>query len=464
MPIQSARFELSFVPGDVLKVMDKIYRAGSEVWIVGGALRDYFLAIEPKDWDLATSADTGKIISIFPRVIPVGIRHGTVQVHTRTRDIEVTSFDPAGEAGLLKDLGRRDFTINSLALSYPEGILIDAHGGREDLKACLIRAVGNPAARFSEDPLRIVRAARICAVYGFRIDHATFQAMQEGSGKLGEVSGERIRDEILKILPAANFSTAFDLLRKSGALGRLLPGLDAAADVATCRGSGASIFEHTLACILNCPNRTRVRLAALFHDMPANMAGAGPRIESPGSESVAGSAAFAREGTGVDAHQADLRSESARSAADTMKKWNMSNRYIYEVSTLVRRRLPQEAPSWSDADIRRFLIGVRPELLDDFIALAEAEVLCGAHTEAAVEGIRRLGARMKTQLGLISALSVRELALSGDEVMKILGLSPGPQVGKILKHLFDLVQEDPSLNTREHLARIVETKYKTANR
>ncbi len=442
MPIPSARFGLSFVPDDVLRVMEKIHKAGADVWVVGGALRDFLLEIEPKDWDLATSANTGRIISLFPRVIPVGIRHGTVQVHTRTRDIEVTSFELPGEAGILKDLGRRDFTMNSLALSYPDGVLIDPQGGRDDLKAGLIRAVGNPRARFSEDPLRIVRAARICGIYGFQVDHATFDAMREGSGKLENVSGERIRDEILKILPAANISGAFDLLRKSGALGRLLPGLEAAAHIETRTGSGVSILEHTLACILNCPKRTRIRLAALFH-----------KIAAPTATAAAG----------AGGQQMDFRRESARSAIETMKMWNMSNRCIDEVSTLVSHQLAPDALSWSDARIRRFIAAVRPELVDDFIALAEAEVVSGGYAEAGIEGIKRLRVRMETQMGRISALSVRELALGGDEIMKILDLPPGPKVGKVLKHLFDLVLKDPGLNTRERLARIVETDYKAAN-
>ena len=256
---------LSVVPVDVLRVMKTIHNAGFGVWVVGGALRDLLLGIEPKDWDLATSASTGKIISIFPRVIPVGIRHGTVQVHTRTRDIEVTSFEPSGEAGILKDLRRRDFTINSLALSYPDGVLIDPNGGREDLKAGLVRAVENPGARFSEDPLRIVRAARMCAVYGFKTDAATFEAMRQRVGGLENVSGERVRDEILKILLAGNTSAGFEILKNIGALDKLLPGL-AARDRAEIRKStGENIYEHTLCCILNCPKRVRIRLAALFH-------------------------------------------------------------------------------------------------------------------------------------------------------------------------------------------------------
>jgi tRNA nucleotidyltransferase/poly(A) polymerase len=441
MAVLSERFGLSFVPEDVLKAMESIQRAGFEVWIVGGALRDLLLATEPKDWDLATSASTAKIISIFPKVIPVGIRHGTVQVHTRIRDIEITSYEPPGEVGLLKDLGRRDFTINSLALSYPDGILIDAHGGREDLRAGLLRAVGNPVERFSEDPLRIVRAARICGTYGFTVDKATFDAMRHESGKLDGVSGERIRDEILKILSAENIVRAFDLLERSDALGRLLPGLDAAANIETREGSGVSVLEQTLACIVNCPGRTRVRLAALLHNMATAVTGA----ETGGQP-------------------ADFRIESARIAARSMKKWNMSKRYMDEVSTLVRRRLLPEAVSWSDAEIRRFITAAGPELLDDFAALAEAEVLSGECVEVGIEDMRRLGVRLKTQLGRISAFSVRELALGGDEVMRISGCSPGPEVGEILNQLFDLVQAEPALNTRDNLARIVETRYGAADR
>jgi tRNA nucleotidyltransferase/poly(A) polymerase len=340
----------------------------------------------------------------------------------------------------MKDLGRRDFTINSMALSYPEGALIDPHGGRQDLKAGLIKAVGNPADRFSEDPLRIVRAARICGIYGFEMDLATLDSMRQWSGKLHEVSGERIRDEIIKILQAANLSGAFGLLRSSGALAKLLPGLDTGVSIETRKGSGINIFEHTLACILYCPKITRIRLAALFHKIAAR----------PGV-------------CGVDGKEMDFRNESARSAIETMKRWNMSNRFIDEVSTLVRHQLPYEAFSWSNARLRRFITEVGPELIDDFVALAQAEVLCGEYAEAGMEEMNRLRSRMDTQLERISALSVRELAVGGADVMKILDLQPGPEVGKVLKHLFDLVQENPDLNTRERLVHIVETKYKTTH-
>ena len=139
----------------------------------------------------------------------------------------------------------------------------------------------------------------------------------------------------------------------------------------------------------------------------------------------------------------------------------MSNRSIHEVSTLVAHQLPQDALSWSDARIRRFITAVHPELIDDFIALAEAEVLSGGYAQVGIEGIRQLRSRMKTQIDRISALSVRELALSGDDIMKMLDLPPGREVGKVLDRLFDLVQEDPDLNTRARLSRIVEAEKKS---
>ncbi|MGC8490939.1 MAG: CCA tRNA nucleotidyltransferase [Syntrophobacteraceae bacterium] len=425
----SAEPGLSFVPRDVLSAMEKIHRAGFGVWLVGGALRDYFLGIAPKDWDLATSAGSSEIISLFPAVIPVGIRHGTVQVHTRTRDIEVTSFAP-GNGGIAADLARRDFTINSIALSYPDGLLLDPNAGREDLRAGIVRGVGEPRARFLEDPLRIVRAARICGIFGFRIEPATFEAMRAESGRLGEISGERVRDEILKILLSPNVSVAFGLLRESGAFAGLLPFLEAGARMEFREGTGISLFDHTLSCILNCPERLRVRLAALFHE------------------------------SALPFEEGDTASRSALLAVKTLRAWNVSNRQTAEVSTLVARQISEDALFWSDAQIRRFITEIGRELLEDSIALAQAQMLSGGWTHVGRAQLERLFSSLKSQLGRISAFSVRELALGGQDVMKILALRPGPRVGEILGELFDLVQEDPGLNTRENLTRLVEETFR----
>ncbi len=433
MVVESAQLGLSFIPDDVLRVMRKFRDVGFDIWLVGGALRDLLLDIAPKDWDLATNATPEEVMKLFPRVIPVGIRHGTVQVHTKTRDIEVTSFDPGGREGILGDLARRDFTINSLALSYPDGILLDPNGGRADLRDKLIRGVGNPRERFAEDPLRIVRAGRIAGLYGFAVDPPTFHAMREESENIEKVSGERIRDEICKILVSPHPIEAFDLLRKGWALGKILPELIVRAHIDTAPGSGISIYRHTLSCIVRCPERLRVRFAALFHESGV------PAVASRNGRLP------------IDFYQ-----DSVYTATQRMKKWNMSSRWIEDISALIENQLPPEAIDWEDAQIRRFLTRIRLDLIDDLFSLAEAEWPTDGSGR---EGIRRLRARMREQTAAISAFRVSDLALSGNEIKELLDLPPGPQVGKVLRHLFDRVLEDPSLNTREDLIRIVKSDF-----
>ena len=432
--VPSIRFGLSFVPPDVTGAMKKIFDAGFDVWLVGGALRDVLLEVKPKDWDLATSASPEQIMKIFPRVIPVGIRHGTVQVHTRTRNIEVTSFEPQGMEGILKDLGRRDFTINALALSFPDGILIDPHDGRADIEKKTIRAVGDGPSRFAEDPLRIVRAGRLSSIYGFAVDSATFEAMRGEAENLEKISGERIRDELCKILVSAYPIEAFDLLRKCWALGKLLPELIVRDHVDTMPGSGVSVYKHSLLCVRNSPKALRIRLAALFHNAGVPATGArGDKVPR------------------------DYGKESAYAASVRMKKWNMSNRQIEDVITLIENQLPVDAEVLSDTEIRRFLVRFRPELLDDIIALAKAESL--AEGQADLERVDKLHLRMREQLDTISAFKMEDLAVSGREIMDILGLSPGPEVGKVLRGLFDIVLEHPDLNTHESLIEIVKRDF-----
>jgi tRNA nucleotidyltransferase (CCA-adding enzyme) len=432
--IPSVPFGLSSVPPDVLRAMEKIHAAGFDIWLVGGALRDLLLETEPKDWDLATSAGPDQIMKIFPRVIPVGIRHGTVQVHTKIRDIEVTSFEHQGPEGILKDLGRRDFTINALALSFPDGILIDPNGGRADIEKKIIRAVGDAPSRFAEDPLRIIRAGRLSSIYGFAVDSKTFEAMRGEAENLENISGERIRDELCKILVSKYSIEAFDLLRKSWALGKLLPELIVRDHVDTLPGSGISVYRHSMLCVRNSPNRLRARLAALFHNAGVPATGArGDRLLR------------------------EFRKQSAYTASVRMKKWNMSNRQIEDVVTLIENQLPVNAELWSDAEIRRFLVRFRREIIDDFIALAKAESL--AEGRADVQGFENLHLRMREQLDIISASKIDELAVGGREIMDIIGLSPGPEVGKVLKRLLDMVLEDPRLNTRESLLEIVKRDF-----
>jgi len=366
--------------------------------------------------------------------VHVGIRHGTVQIQVQSRGIEITSFDTPGEEGILKDLGRRDFTMNALALYYPGGILLDPHKGREDLRRGLIRGVGEARERFAEDPLRVVRAARMAGTYGFAVDPATFEAMRDEAENLEHVAGERIRDELCKILLAPHTIEAFDLLRKAWALGKILPELAVRGLVHTAPDSGLSIYRYALLCVIHCPVQLRVRLAALFHasGVPAD----GARGDSP---------------------PIDYREASAYTARERMKKWRMSNRQIDDVSTLIEHQLPLDAPGWSDAEIRRFLSRVDNDLLDDFLALAEAGDRVSGRPSSVEAG--DFGARMREQARTATALRVEDLAIGGGDIMDILGLSQGPEVGRVLRRLFSLVLEDPGLNRRDVLVQMVKRDF-----
>jgi tRNA nucleotidyltransferase (CCA-adding enzyme) len=422
--VPSELLGLDFVPGDVLGVLERLTRAGFDTWLVGGALRDHLLGLSPKDWDLAASAAPEQVKKLFRRVVPVGIRHGTVQVLTELREIEVTAFEPAGMAGILKDLARRDFTMNALALSYPEGVLIDPHSGREAMKRGRLDAVGDARLRFREDPLRIIRAARLASVYGFEAGEETVAGMREEAGGLDAVAGERIGDELRKLITGKNVAEALVLLKETGALDRILPELHAAAKARGGSAFAEDRFRETVSCVRLAPPGLRVRFAALLC-----------RI-APGD--------------------GDARA-SAAAAETIMRRWRMSNREISEVAGLVRHQIPPGAENWSDPEVRRFIARAGVDFLDGLIALAAATRL--SFGEGDPGGIEQLRARIREQKERITALSPQDLAVSGADVMELLGLARGPAVGAILRALFDAVAEDPALNEREKLMDFLREKY-----
>jgi len=231
------------VPEEVLEIARVLQDAGHEAWCVGGALRDTLLGDLHSDFDLATSAKPEEVQRLFRRTAPIGVEHGTVGVIDRKRVMhEVTTFRRDVEtdgrhavveygASLDDDLARRDFTINAIAYQPLSGEWRDPHGGKRDLEAGVVRAVGDPAARFREDYLRILRAIRFAARFGFTIEPATWAAAREAAGGLGRLSAERVRDEWFKGLRTARvLETLVRLWRESGAAATWLPELRRADD------------------------------------------------------------------------------------------------------------------------------------------------------------------------------------------------------------------------------------------
>jgi tRNA nucleotidyltransferase (CCA-adding enzyme) len=226
------------VPEEVLEIARVLEEAGHEAWCVGGALRDTLLGDPHSDFDIATSARPEEVQRLFRRTAPIGVEHGTVGVIDRKRVMhEVTTFRRDVEtdgrhavveygASLDDDLSRRDFTINAIAFHPLRGEWRDPHGGKRDLEAGVVRAVGDPAARFREDYLRILRALRFAARFGFTIEPATWAAAREAARGLGRLSAERVRDEWFKGLRTAReLGTLVRLWHESGAAATWLPEL-----------------------------------------------------------------------------------------------------------------------------------------------------------------------------------------------------------------------------------------------
>ncbi|MGV8074369.1 MAG: CCA tRNA nucleotidyltransferase [Syntrophobacteraceae bacterium] len=428
------------IPADVSQAMYRLSQAGFGVWLVGGVLRDHLLGFLPKDWDVATDASPQQVLALFPgRTVPIGIRHGTVQIRTNQRGIEVTSVQKRGRDGMIWDLGRRDFTVNAIALSFPEAELLDPYNGRNDLRNGVLRGVGIPRDRFREDPLRTLRAARFAGVYGFQIEDRTFEALKSEAFGLSGVAGERIREEIFKLLLGQYAIDAFEVMSRGRVLEAVLPELVECRDKQGEDHSPHDIYGHTLLTVNQCPLRLRVRLAALFHHL-ARCGVKGPEDDKPVS------------------FQDATRGKPILASA-IMERWRMSHKEIQEVSVLVENQLPNRPADWTDASLRRLVAGVGVEFIEDLLDLAHADRLSHVNSEAAIAELSGLKARIQRELLRNPPLRIKDLAVNGGDIMRILNIKPGPVVGETLKKLHIKVLDEPHLNDRETLINFIEVEY-----
>jgi putative nucleotidyltransferase with HDIG domain len=423
-------------------------RAGRQVFLVGGAVRDLFLGKEAQDWDLATNARPEEVASLFRRVIPTGIRHGTVTIRYKGRSIEITTFrtesaysdgrrpDRVEYAGTIEeDLSRRDLTMNAIALALPGGERVDPFGGCDDIKARRIRCVGNPEERFREDGLRPLRAVRFASQLGFAVDGETLAAIPGALATTAKVSPERIRDEIDKIAASPRPSIALRLMEQSGLLRLILP------ELAACRGveqKGFHRFDVLDHSLLACDYAARleapqpVRLAALFHD-----------IGKPGTRRLdeSGVWTFYRH----EKVSADL-------ARDIGLRLRYPNALINRMVHLIEEHMFHYDETWTDAAVRRLIIRIGEENLEDMYALRRADAYATAGGESPAF-LAPLVSRIDRVLARDNALSLRDLAVSGTDLMGI-GVKPDRGMGIILEELLETVLDDPALNTREKLLEI----------
>lgn len=268
------------LPQNISAVLERLAASGFEAYIVGGCVRDMLMGREPADYDITTSASPEQTLAVFGdmRTLTHGMRHGTVTVMSGGEPVEITTFRRDGEykdsrhpetvsfdATLEQDLARRDFTCNAMAYE-PSAGLVDIFGGREDIQNGVIRAVGDPGARFGEDALRILRALRFSSVLGFEIEESTARAAEKCSGLLANVSGERIWAELSRLLCGKN---CFDVLMKYPAvIDRAVPGTLRMKDYSQHNNYHVyTLLEHTARVVVNVPAVPYMRLAALLHDI-----------------------------------------------------------------------------------------------------------------------------------------------------------------------------------------------------
>ena len=451
----------------ILQKMNNIFeKNGFKAYLVGGAVRDMFMNKEASDWDVATDATPEQVISAFKKVIPTGIAHGTVTVHFMGEEIEVTTFrieqgysdgrhpDKVSYASdIEEDLSRRDFTMNAIAVSLKDGSIVDPFNGKADIKNKVIRSVGNPLERFNEDGLRPIRAIRFASQLGFEIETYTLQAISNEKvlQKTSTISIERFRDELVKLLKSPKPSVGLKLLESTNIMKLFLPELLEGRNCIQNDVRGYHVFDvldHNFYSCDGAPvHKVNVRLAALLHD-----------IGKPASKVVK----VTDEGEIYNFFSHEKYSETI--ARKLLTKLRFSNNEINNVCHLIENHMFHYEESWSDAAIRRFVVRVKPENIEDLIDLRLADMY-GKYNmpiqikeSNACDLLIQLQDRIKKIQEENSAFTLKSLAVSGKDLMEI-GIPSGKLIGKILDSLLETVLDDPKQNSKDVLLNIAKNLY-----
>ncbi len=443
-----AELSLPRLPAGPLVVLRRLAAAGHEAAVVGGSLRDSLLGLPHGDWDVATVATPEQVSELFPNSSYEN-RFGTVTVRDSTGAVvEVTTYrsetgyrdrrrpdDVRWGTVLNGDLARRDFTINAIAwlpheLEDRSGRLVDPFGGTDDLRARILRAVGDPQQRFDEDALRLLRAVRFAHRFRLQIEPGTEAAIRRLARTAGSVSGERLADELLRMLAAVDPapSEAFALMERLGLLQVVLPELAALRGVPQQKAIPGDALDHTLRAVDAADaGNPDLRLAALCHDLGK-------------ARTLSGGRFIGHELVGAEMAEALL------------ERLRLPRATIATVAHVVRLHMFAYTPDWTDAAVRRFVRRVGRDRLGLLLALRRADNTASGVSEPPGAGLAQLERRFETAMA--DPLEERELAIDGHDLQQELGLEPGPVVGRLLDRLMEAVLDDPACNEPAALLRL----------
>ncbi|HRN96237.1 MAG TPA: CCA tRNA nucleotidyltransferase [Candidatus Levybacteria bacterium] len=438
----------------VIDVSKKLTENNYSVHLVGGCVRNMIMNIPVTDWDMATNATPEQIQNVFPDSYYENT-YGTVKIpmtDEKKEFIEVTTYRQDSEYfdnrhpssviwgnSIEDDLSRRDFTVNAIAMklsmlnSQISTSLVDPHNGREDIKSKVLKAVGDPNQRFQEDALRLMRAIRFASQLSFTIEDNTWEAIKKYNSLIEKVSWERIRDELLKILACDQPEKGILMLDEAGLLQYILPEL--------LKGKGISqerpgrhhvhdVFTHNILALKHTPATDPiVRLATLIHDVGK------PDVATKDDRGL------------IIFHNHEVKgAQIAKIIAERLK---LSKKQKDKIFTLVRWHMFSVDETVTDHAVRKFLRRVGVENVSDMIDLRIGDRLGSGTQTAESWRLKRFKDMIEQELN--PPFSINDLAIDGNDIMQELKIKPGRKIGEMLQTLFEEVDQDLKLNTKEYL-------------
>jgi poly(A) polymerase/tRNA nucleotidyltransferase (CCA-adding enzyme) len=454
------KMDLKKIPENVLFCIEALQKNGFEAYIVGGCTRDFLRGVSPADWDVATNAipeqtqkifkdlkiktfyenDFGTVGVAFPKkndefeVIEI-TTYRNEATYTDSRHPDKVSWSKTIE----EDLKRRDFTVNSIAISLKNGSemeIIDMFNGKNDLEKHILRAVGIPSDRFQEDALRMMRAVRLKTTLGddWTIEEKTKQAIKDNAQLLNKISQERIRDELIKIIDSENAAAGIESLRNKGLLTYIMPELEEGYEVAQNKHHIYDCYKHNLECLNFASHKAykfEVRMAALLHD-----------IGKPKT----------KRGEGNDSTFYNHEIIGAQMAEKILNRLRFPKKDVEKIVNLVRYHLfYYNVDEVGEASVRRLVRNVGAENMEDLLELRMADRIGSGCPKAEPYKLRHF----KYMIEKVSKdpISVKMLKINGEEVMKTLNIQPSPKVGMILDILFEDVLKEPKNNDKAYLSK-----------